>query len=81
MVGGSLIAHDYPTLLGAALQGVGLAQLPQPMVAAAIAGGRLAAVLTPYAVTISGVFLYHPGKRQVLPKLRAFIEHVRYPRR
>ena len=21
---------------------------------------------------------YHPGKRQVLPKLRAFIEHVRY---
>jgi len=24
-----------------------------------------------------GVFLYHSGRRQVLPKLRAFIDHVR----
>jgi len=24
-----------------------------------------------------GVFLYHSGLRQVLPKLRAFIDHVR----
>jgi hypothetical protein len=24
-----------------------------------------------------GVFLYHPGKRQMLPKLRAFIDHVK----
>ena len=27
---------------------------------------------------MSGVFLYYPGKRQALPKLRAFIEHVKY---
>jgi hypothetical protein len=27
---------------------------------------------------MSGVFLYYPGRRQVLPKLRAFIEHVKY---
>jgi len=38
----------------------------------------LQAVLTPFAVTTPGVFLYYPGKRQVLPKLRAFIEHVKY---
>jgi hypothetical protein len=24
-----------------------------------------------------GVFLYHPGNRQILPKLRAFIDHVK----
>jgi hypothetical protein len=24
-----------------------------------------------------GVFLYHPGRRQVMPKLRAFIDHVK----
>jgi DNA-binding transcriptional LysR family regulator len=24
-----------------------------------------------------GVFLYHPGKRQMLPKLRAFIDHIK----
>jgi hypothetical protein len=24
-----------------------------------------------------GVFLYHPGHRQIMPKLRAFIDHVK----
>jgi DNA-binding transcriptional LysR family regulator len=78
IVSGPLIAHDFPTLLGAAIQGVGLAQVPGPLARAAIAEGRLRALLTPFAVTTPGVFLYHPGRRQVLPKLRAFIEHVRY---
>jgi DNA-binding transcriptional LysR family regulator len=77
-VSGPLIAHDYSTLLGAAIQGVGLAQVPGPLADRAIADGRLHALLTPFAVTLPGVFLYHPGRRQVLPKLRAFIEHVRY---
>jgi DNA-binding transcriptional LysR family regulator len=78
IVSGPLIAHDYPTLLGAAIQGMGLAQLPGPFVAAAIAAGQLEAVLTRFAFTSPGVFLYHSGRRQVLPKLRAFIEHVKY---
>src|SRR5580700_7210604 len=77
IVSGPLIAHDYPTLLGAAIQGVGLAQLPGPLARAPIADGRLQAVLTPFAVTTPGVFLYYPDRRQVLPKLRAFIEHVK----
>ena len=77
IVSGPLIAHDYPTLLGAALQGVGLALVPGPIAKAPIADGRLQALLTPFAVTTPGVFLYHPGKRQVLPKLRAFIEHIK----
>jgi DNA-binding transcriptional LysR family regulator len=77
-VSGPLVAHDYLTLLGAAIQGVGLAQVPGPLARAAMADGRLQAVLTPFAVTTPGVFLYHPGKRQVLPKLRAFIEHVQH---
>jgi len=78
IVSGPLIAHDYPTLLGAAIQGVGLAQAPSPLAKAAIAEGRLQALLTPFAVTAPGVFLYYPGRRQVLPKLRAFIEYVKY---
>jgi DNA-binding transcriptional LysR family regulator len=78
IVSGPLIARDYPTLLGAALQGVGLAQVPGPLAKAPIADGRLQVLLTAFAVTLPGVFLYHPGRRQVLPKLRAFIEHVKY---
>jgi DNA-binding transcriptional LysR family regulator len=65
-------------LLGAAIQSLGLVQLPAPLVKAPIADGRLRAVLMRFAVTTPGVFLYYPGRRQVSPKLRAFIEHVRY---
>jgi DNA-binding transcriptional LysR family regulator len=78
IVAGPLIAHDYPTLLGAAIQGLGLAQLPAPLVRAPIADGRLEVVMASYAAMTPGVFLYHPGRRQMTPKLRAFIEHVRY---
>ncbi|HUB49306.1 MAG TPA: LysR family transcriptional regulator [Acetobacteraceae bacterium] len=77
-VSGPLIAHDFPTLLGAAIQGLGLALVPGPLAKAPIADGRLQALLAPFAVTTPGVFLYYPDRRQVLPKLRAFIEHVKY---
>jgi DNA-binding transcriptional LysR family regulator len=77
MVAGPLIAHDYPTLIGAAIRGIGLAQVPAPPARAAIDDGRLAVVLEGLSATTPGVFLYHPGKRQILPKLRVFIDHIR----
>ena len=76
IVSGPLIAHDYPALVGAAIQSVGLAQVPGPVAAPAIADGRLREVLGAFAVTSPGVFLYYPARHQVLPKLRAFIDHV-----
>jgi DNA-binding transcriptional LysR family regulator len=77
IVAGPLIAHDYPTLLGAARRGLGLAQVPEPLARAALGEGTLQAILPEFSLTTPGVFLYHLGKRQVLPKLRAFIEHVK----
>src|SRR5262245_46235926 len=77
IVSGPLIAQDYSTLIGAAIRGVGLAQVPGPLATAPIGDGRLRTLLTRFAVTTPGAFLYHPGKRQVLPKLRASIEHVK----
>jgi DNA-binding transcriptional LysR family regulator len=76
-VSGPLIAHDFPPILGAALEGVGLAQVPEPIASEAIAAGKLVQVLEPYASMTPGMFLYHPGKRQMMPKLRAFIDHVK----
>jgi DNA-binding transcriptional LysR family regulator len=76
-VSGPLIANDYPTLLGAAIEGIGLAQLPAPVAANAIKAGKLAQVLDAYAPMAPGVFLYYPGHRQIMPKLRAFIDHVK----
>jgi DNA-binding transcriptional LysR family regulator len=34
-------------------------------------------VLEPFAPVTPGVFLYYPGRRQLTPKLRAFIDHVK----
>jgi DNA-binding transcriptional LysR family regulator len=76
-VSGPLIANDYPTMLGGALEGLGLAHVPEPIAAEYVSAGRLVHVLEPFASTAPGMFLYHPGKRQVLPKLRAFIDHVK----
>ncbi len=77
IVAGPVIANDFPTLLGAAIEGVGLAQVPEPVAAAAVKAGRLVRVLEPFAPMLPGVFLYYPGRRQIMPKLRAFIDHVR----
>jgi DNA-binding transcriptional LysR family regulator len=77
IVSGPLIAHDYSTLVGAAMRGVGLAQTPRPLAEGPIAEGKLKSVLDNVATTTPGVFLYHPGRRQVLPKLRAFIDHLK----
>ena len=77
IVSGPLIAHDYPTLLGAAMRGVGLAQVPRPVARRADRRRKTGAVLDAVAAMTPGVFLYHPGKRQILPKLRAFIDHVK----
>ena len=76
-VSGPFIAHDFPTMLGAAMEGIGLAQLPEPMVAEGLQSGKLIEVLKPLAPVIPGVFLYYPSRRQLMPKLRAFIDHVK----
>ena len=76
-VSGPFIANDFPTMLGAAIEGVGLAQVPAPIAAGALAAGKLIRVLEPFAPMAPGVFLYYPGRRQMMPKLRAFIDHVK----
>lgn len=76
-VSGPLIAHDFATLLGAVFEGLGLAQLPEPMATDGLKAGTLERVLEPFAPVMPGVFLYYPSRRQILPKLRAFIDHVK----
>ena len=76
-VSGPFIANDFPTMLGAAIAGVGLAQVPEPIAAEALKSGKLVHLLAPFAPTTSGMFLYYPGHRQIMPKLRAFVDHVK----
>ena len=77
VVSGPLIASDFPTLVGGAIEGLGLAQVPEPVARTRIESGTLETVLKPFEVEAPGVFLYYPGRGQILPKLRAFIDHVK----
>jgi DNA-binding transcriptional LysR family regulator len=77
VVSGPLIANDFPTMLGAAVEGVGLAQVPEPIAAALLRSRKLVHVLESFATLAPGVFLYYPDRRQMTPKLRAFIDHVK----
>jgi DNA-binding transcriptional LysR family regulator len=77
IISGPLIANDFPTMLGAAIEGMGLAQVPAPIAAGPTKAGKLLHVLKPFAPMVPGVFLYYPGRHQMMPKLRAFIDHVK----
>ncbi len=77
IVSGPFIANDMPTMLGAAVEGLGLAQVPEPIAAGAVKAGKLVHVLEPFAPMAPGVFLYYPSRHQMMPKLRAFIDHVK----
>jgi DNA-binding transcriptional LysR family regulator len=75
-VSGSVVVNDFPTMLEAALGGAGIAQLPGPIAQDHLRSRRLEEVLNAFAPQSVGVFLCHTGRRQVLPKLRVFIEHL-----
>jgi DNA-binding transcriptional LysR family regulator len=77
VVSGPFIARDYPTMLGAALEDMGLAQLPAPIAAGPVKAGKLVKVLESFAPMAPGVFLYYPSRHQMMPKLRAFVDHVK----
>lgn len=77
IVSGPLIAYDFPTMLGAALEGMGLAQVPSPIATGPVKAGKLLQVLQPFAPMTPGVFLYYPSRHQMMPKLRAFVDHVK----
>lgn len=79
-VNGPLIFNDYAANTAAALKGVGLAYVAEPMVEEHLSEGRLEVVLDDYAPRSSGVYLYYPSRTQMLPKLRAFVDYVRETR-
>ena len=59
------------------------APVPEPIAAQAVKAGKLVRVLGGFEPKAPGVFLYYPSRHQMMPKLRAFIDHVKglVPRR
>jgi DNA-binding transcriptional LysR family regulator len=76
-VGGSFVVNDPNVILQAAIDGVGIANLAEMMVAAAISEGKLVPLLRNWERRMSGLFLYYSSRRQVPAPVQAFIAFMR----
>lgn len=77
-VEGQLIVNDTALALQAALDGAGLAFLPENHMAAEIAAGRLVRVLEDWTPLFPGYHLYYPSRRQHSPAFALLVEALRY---
>ncbi|TPG50256.1 LysR family transcriptional regulator [Rhodanobacter glycinis] len=76
-VNGPLITNEPSLPIRAALDGLLLVHMLEPMVREHIAAGRLQTVLDAWLPPFDGFYLYYPSRLQVPPKLRAFIDFLR----
>jgi DNA-binding transcriptional LysR family regulator len=76
-VGGPLMLNRTELMLEAALQGLGIAFVPQRLAAPYLEDGRLQALLEEWCPAYPGLFLYYPSHRQIPPGLRAFIDMLK----
>ena len=76
-VRGSLAVNDADLALRAALEGIGIVQLPELVVAPYIADGRLVSVVADWCSQSTEFVLFYPGRRLVPLKLRALIDFFR----
>jgi DNA-binding transcriptional LysR family regulator len=78
---GRLTVSDLEMALNAALDGIGVAFLAEPMVAKHLREGRLVCLLDDWSRTLPGAFLYHPSRRQPPMPLQVFIRYIEAWRR
>ena len=76
-VDGPLVFDDDELMLRAARDGAGYAYVYEADARADIAAGRLVCVLERCLPPAPRYFLYYPGRRQMPPMLRAFVDMVR----
>jgi DNA-binding transcriptional LysR family regulator len=76
-VSGPVIVNDISAAMSVVRRGIALAHVAEPLVEKGVAAGELETVLDAYAPTSPGIYLYYPGRAQMLPKLRAFIDYIR----
>jgi DNA-binding transcriptional LysR family regulator len=75
-VDGGLTVNDVTLLLRAALDGVGVAYMPESIVNPFVTGQQLEILLGDWSATFAGHFLYYSSRRQMPMPLKAFIDYV-----
>jgi DNA-binding transcriptional LysR family regulator len=77
-VEGQFVFNTFALRLNAALDGFGLAYLPEEQVQTHIAEGRLVRVLADWCPPFSGCHLYYPSRRQPTPAFALLVDALRY---
>jgi DNA-binding transcriptional LysR family regulator len=77
-VDGQLVFNSSALMLQGALDGFGLAYLPEDQVRTFLEAGRLVRVLDDWCPPYSGFHLYYPSRRQPTPAFALLVEALRY---
>ncbi|QRN54858.1 LysR family transcriptional regulator [Dyella caseinilytica] len=77
-VQGQLAFGTAPHVVAAAIDGFGLAYVPEDMVLSHIKAGRLIRVLEDWCPAFPGYHLYYPSRRQHSPAFALLVEALRY---
>jgi len=77
-VEGPLVFNSIMHVLNAALDGVGLAYVPEYLAAPYLVDGRLKQVLADWCPYFQGYHLYYPNRRQASPAFSAFVDALKY---
>ncbi len=75
-VNGPVIVNEAGIMMASAVMGLGLAYTLTPVAEPLCEQGVLQTVLEEFCPETPGFFLYFPARHQVMPKLRAFIDHA-----
>jgi DNA-binding transcriptional LysR family regulator len=72
----TLMAHDFPLLMAAAVEGLGVVLLPELTCAEAIRKGELEVVLPQWSLPQGICHAIYPSRRGLLPAVRVFIDFL-----
>lgn len=76
-VGGQLVFNTSPSMVDAALAGLGIASLPEDEFAPHLEAGRLLRVLEDWCPRFPGYYLYYPSRRQLSPAFSLVLNALR----
>lgn len=76
-VSGQLTFNNSYAMIDAAVNGYGIAYVPENIVEQHIASGELVQVLDDWSPFFDGYFLYYPSRRQNLPAFKVIVEALR----
>jgi DNA-binding transcriptional LysR family regulator len=71
---GRLVCNDFRALLQASVDGLGIAQLPQPLVLQALQQGLLQTCLPEQVPEGWQLFIHYPSRKQLPARVRAFVD-------